>query len=51
MGGWSATGFGAGVAGAFEAARTLGVPEGTIRTRIFHGKRKLREWLAQEGIR
>jgi RNA polymerase sigma-70 factor (ECF subfamily) len=34
-----------------EAARVVGVPEGTIRTRIFHGKRKLREWLAQEGIR
>ena len=34
-----------------EAAAITGVPEGTIRTRIFHGKRKLREKLAQEGVR
>src|SRR5262249_54324196 len=26
-----------------EAAQIVGVPEGTIRTRAFHGKRKLRE--------
>jgi RNA polymerase sigma-70 factor (ECF subfamily) len=34
-----------------EAAEILGVPEGTIRTRVFHGKRKLRERLAEEGLR
>ncbi len=34
-----------------EAAQIVGVPEGTIRTRVFHGKRKLREALTQEGIR
>jgi RNA polymerase sigma-70 factor (ECF subfamily) len=28
-----------------EAAQIVGVPEGTIRTRLFHGKRKLREAL------
>lgn len=33
-----------------EAARIVGVPEGTIRTRIFHGKRKLREALQRAGI-
>jgi RNA polymerase sigma-70 factor (ECF subfamily) len=34
-----------------EAAQIVGVPEGTIRTRAFHGKRKLREALAEEGLR
>ncbi len=34
-----------------EAASTLGVPEATIRTRLFHGKRKLREHLEREGIK
>lgn len=34
-----------------EAAQIVGVPEGTIRTRIFHGKRKLREALTEEGAR
>lgn len=34
-----------------EAARIVGVPEGTIRTRAFHGKRKLREALAEERLR
>jgi RNA polymerase sigma-70 factor (ECF subfamily) len=34
-----------------EAAQIVGVPEGTIRTRAFHGKRKLREALRAEGIR
>jgi DNA-directed RNA polymerase specialized sigma24 family protein len=29
----------------------IGVPEGTVRTRVFHGKKKLREVLAREGIR
>jgi RNA polymerase sigma-70 factor (ECF subfamily) len=34
-----------------EAAQIVGVPEGTIRTRIFHGKRKLREALTEQGVR
>jgi RNA polymerase sigma-70 factor, ECF subfamily len=34
-----------------EAAAIVGVPEGTIRSRIFHGKRKLREALAPEAVR
>lgn len=34
-----------------EAARIMDVPEGTIRTRVFHGKRKLREALAEAGFR
>ncbi len=34
-----------------EAARILGVPEGTVRTRVFHAKRKLAEALAHEGAR
>ena len=31
-----------------EAARIVGAPEATVRTRIFHGKRKLREALSKE---
>jgi len=34
-----------------EAAQIVGVPEGTIRTRVFHAKRKLREALRGEGLR
>jgi RNA polymerase sigma-70 factor (ECF subfamily) len=34
-----------------DAAQIVGVPEGTVRTRIFHGKRKLREALLREGFR
>jgi RNA polymerase sigma-70 factor (ECF subfamily) len=34
-----------------EAASIVGAPEATIRTRIFHGKRKLREELAAMGVR
>ncbi len=34
-----------------EAARIVGVPEGTIRTRLFHAKKKLRAILEQEGLR
>jgi RNA polymerase sigma-70 factor (ECF subfamily) len=36
---------------AAEAAYIVGVPEGTIRTRVFHGKRKLREVLTQRAVR
>jgi RNA polymerase sigma-70 factor (ECF subfamily) len=32
-----------------EIATIVGVPEGTVRTRIFHAKRKLRELLSKEG--
>jgi RNA polymerase sigma-70 factor (ECF subfamily) len=31
-----------------EAAEIAGVPEATIRTRVFHARRKMREMLAQE---
>jgi RNA polymerase sigma-70 factor (ECF subfamily) len=34
-----------------EAAQIVGTPESTIRTRIFHAKRKLRELLAVEEVR
>ncbi|HEY8073790.1 MAG TPA: RNA polymerase sigma factor [Labilithrix sp.] len=34
-----------------EAAAIVGVPEATIRTRIFHGKKKLRDALEKEGLR
>jgi len=34
-----------------EAAEIVGVPEATMRTRLFHGKRKLREELDRRGIR
>jgi RNA polymerase sigma-70 factor (ECF subfamily) len=34
-----------------EAAEILGVPEGTMRTRLFHAKRKLRERLEEWGMR
>jgi RNA polymerase sigma-70 factor (ECF subfamily) len=34
-----------------EAALITGVPEATVRTRVFHAKRKLVEALAREGIR
>jgi RNA polymerase sigma-70 factor (ECF subfamily) len=33
-----------------EAAAIVGAPEATVRTRIFHGKRKLREALAAMGV-
>jgi RNA polymerase sigma-70 factor, ECF subfamily len=33
-----------------EAGQIVGVPEGTIRTRVFHAKRKLREALSDEGL-
>jgi RNA polymerase sigma-70 factor, ECF subfamily len=34
-----------------EAAQIIGVPEGTVRTRVFHAKRKLREELERRGVR
>jgi RNA polymerase sigma-70 factor, ECF subfamily len=34
-----------------EAAEIVGVPEGTIRTRVFHAKKKLRDELEKRGIR
>jgi RNA polymerase sigma-70 factor (ECF subfamily) len=34
-----------------EAGAIVGVPEATIRTRLFHAKKKLRALLEQEGVR
>lgn len=34
-----------------EVASIVGAPEGTVRTRLFHAKKKLRALLAQEGVR
>lgn len=34
-----------------EASTILGIPEGTVRTRLFHARRKLRERLAAEDPR
>ncbi len=34
-----------------DAARIAGVPEGTMRTRLFHAKKKLRTELEREGFR
>jgi RNA polymerase sigma-70 factor (ECF subfamily) len=34
-----------------EAARVVGVPEGTVRTRLFHAKQKLRELLGRGQLR
>jgi RNA polymerase sigma-70 factor (ECF subfamily) len=34
-----------------EVARIVGAPEATVRTRVFHAKKKLVEALAREGIR
>lgn len=31
-----------------EAGAIAGVPEATIRTRLFHARRRLRDWLAEE---
>jgi RNA polymerase sigma-70 factor (ECF subfamily) len=33
-----------------EAADILGVPEGTVRTRLMHAKKKLRALIAEEGL-
>jgi RNA polymerase sigma-70 factor (ECF subfamily) len=35
---------------AVEAARIVGAPEATVRTRVFHAKRKLRDILEREAI-
>jgi len=34
-----------------EVAVITGVPEATVRTRLFHARRKLREALSREGVR
>jgi RNA polymerase sigma-70 factor (ECF subfamily) len=34
-----------------EVAGIVGAPEGTVRTRLFHAKKKLRELLEKEGVR
>jgi RNA polymerase sigma-70 factor, ECF subfamily len=36
---------------ATEVARIVGAPEATVRTRVFHARRKLREMLDSQGIR
>lgn len=33
-----------------EVADVLGVPEGTVRTRLMHAKKKLRAFISQEGV-
>jgi RNA polymerase sigma-70 factor (ECF subfamily) len=33
-----------------EVAEVLGVPEGTVRTRLMHAKKKLRGFISQEGL-
>ena len=33
-----------------EVAEVLGVPEGTVRTRLMHAKKKLRALVSQEGL-
>jgi len=34
-----------------EVSDIVGVPEGTVRTRLHHAKKKLRQVLSQEGVR
>jgi RNA polymerase sigma-70 factor, ECF subfamily len=34
-----------------EVGSIVGAPEGTVRTRLFHAKKKLREMLEREGVR
>ncbi len=34
-----------------EVAEIVGAPEGTVRTRLFHARKKLRDELEREGIR
>lgn len=33
-----------------EVANIVGAPEATVRTRLFHARRKLRDYLAQQGV-
>jgi RNA polymerase sigma-70 factor, ECF subfamily len=33
-----------------EVGRILGVPDATVRTRLFHAKKKLSEALARQGL-
>jgi len=41
---------GAGTLKGKEVAEILGVPENTVKTRMFHARRRLSELLAQAGI-
>lgn len=34
-----------------EVAEIMDVPEGTVRTRLFHARKKLREWVGEEVLR
>jgi RNA polymerase sigma-70 factor (ECF subfamily) len=34
-----------------EVSSIVGAPEGTVRTRLFHAKKKLRDMLEREGVR
>jgi RNA polymerase sigma-70 factor (ECF subfamily) len=34
-----------------EVAEIVGAPEGTVRTRLFHAKKKLRALLEEAGVR
>ena len=34
-----------------EVAQILGIPEATVRTRLFNARKQLRSWLEQEGVR
>ena len=36
---------------AAESAALLGIPEATVRTRVFNARRKLRAWFERRGIR
>jgi RNA polymerase sigma-70 factor, ECF subfamily len=36
---------------ASEVAQILGIPEGTVRTRLYHARQKLRAVLEKEGVR
>ena len=33
-----------------EAARVLGIPEGTVKTRMFHARKKLAELVKARGV-
>ncbi|HEV8244922.1 MAG TPA: sigma factor-like helix-turn-helix DNA-binding protein, partial [Polyangiaceae bacterium] len=34
-----------------EVAEIVGAPEATVRTRLFHARKRLRAWLEKEGVR